>query len=349
MNRFRKIFFLITLVIFFVGIISPLFVFAAEPPKTVVNFCPQINIPGIKMFDTKTYKCEGKKNPITGAIPDAFHINTSSIAELAAGAYKFIAGIAGIAAVVVMMAGGYVWLFAGGNASKVTEAKSLITSAVLGLFLVLGSYMILNLINPELIKLKSLDNIAGITKIEMATASKICTEPQRNEFAEKNKINTVEQPTCGQVYIKEGAENCINISCPYSSDSICLLMIDSNGEYSGKGCVNSVTAAYGETSSSAGLVETFKVKGFSLRSMAIGNCGITTLNDPNYGDVLGGFCAPVSDYKDNTCYLVGPDNKSEEGPVAIRDGSAFKMHSRTSIKKVGQILKDELTLMGCRK
>lgn len=80
--------------------------------------------------------------------------------------YKFLVGISGMLAVIVMMAGGYYWLFSGGNAGRVTQAKEYIGGAVVGLTLALGSYMILNLINPDLLSLKAL-RIGDIPIIEV--------------------------------------------------------------------------------------------------------------------------------------------------------------------------------------
>src|SRR3990167_5061457 len=158
MNRFRKTFFLIAIAAFFIGLVSPLFVSAADP----VKFCGQVDIPLLNSIFKKSIDPEKK---------DCTVIDSNSIGKMVGDIYKFVVGLAAIAAVIVMMAGGYTWLFAGGNASKVGEAKSLIGSAVLGLFLALGSYMILYLINPELTKLKSLDDIGGITKITVEKVS----------------------------------------------------------------------------------------------------------------------------------------------------------------------------------
>lgn len=241
----KKIFFLITFVIFFIGIISPIFVFAAEeqpcknPPKEPVKFFPQITIPGTTLFD-KT-KSEGEK-------PEGITIDCNSIAKMVADTYKFIAGTAGIAAVIVMMAGGYIWLFAGGNASKVGEAKSLIGSAVLGLFLVLGSYMILNLINPELIKLKSLDQIAGIKPIPVSQtgngasvdSSAMIRCPLKFEVSAREK--TKKDEGCGTVVPAEETKGsaCMRVSC--LAGKVCILNME-EGRYSviGSGCVNKIS------------------------------------------------------------------------------------------------------------
>lgn len=71
--------------------------------------------------------------------------------------YKYAVGIVGIVAVVVIMYGGVIWMMSLGNSSRVTEARSWIAAALTGLVLVFGSYTILYLINPELIKLKPIE------------------------------------------------------------------------------------------------------------------------------------------------------------------------------------------------
>lgn len=241
---------IITLFIFFIGLTLPLFVFAAEPCKELskdsvpVKFFPQITIPGTIFDKTKSEIPKGKTEP-PGVI-----IDCNSISQMASDVYKFIAGIAGIAAVIVMMAGGYVWLFAGGNASKVTEAKSLITSAVLGLVLVLGSYMILNLINPELIKLKSLDDIAGIKPISTTqtgngaspdSSAAISCPPDIEELAREK---SGKDEGCGLVVsAKEtkSSQSCMRVSC--LAGSVCILNME--GELFSvfkSGCVKQITA-----------------------------------------------------------------------------------------------------------
>lgn len=113
-----------------------------------ITFTPQITIPGSEIF---------KKG-----VP--FTITKETMPTMARDLYRFLVGSAGIVAVIVMMAGGYYWLFAGGNTGRVTQAKEYIGGAVLGLTLSLGSFMILNMINPELINMK---------KFEIPTVPKI--------------------------------------------------------------------------------------------------------------------------------------------------------------------------------
>ena len=113
-----------------------------------ITFTPQITIPGSEIF---------KKG-----VP--FTITKETMPTMARDLYKFLVGSAGMVAVVVMMAGGYLWLFAGGNTARVGQAKDYISGAVIGLTLALGSYMILNMINPDLINMKDFE-IPTVPKI----------------------------------------------------------------------------------------------------------------------------------------------------------------------------------------
>lgn len=70
--------------------------------------------------------------------------------KLVAWFYYFVVGIAGFAAFIMLIWGGFDWLTSAGSPSKITEAKDKISSAFTGLLLILASYLILQVINPEL-------------------------------------------------------------------------------------------------------------------------------------------------------------------------------------------------------
>jgi hypothetical protein len=72
------------------------------------------------------------------------------------GAYKLGIGIASILAIIMIMAGGLVWIAAAGDAGKIGKAKSMITGAVIGLVLTLGSYVALQTVNPDLVNFTAL-------------------------------------------------------------------------------------------------------------------------------------------------------------------------------------------------
>ncbi len=75
--------------------------------------------------------------------------------------YYFIVGISGFAAFVMLVWGGFDWLTSAGSPSKITEAKDKISSALIGLLLILASFLILQVINPELTTL----NLPGLTPL----------------------------------------------------------------------------------------------------------------------------------------------------------------------------------------
>jgi hypothetical protein len=103
------------------------------------------------------------------------------IAEYVQAIYKYLIGIIGILAVVVMMFGGIRWIVAGGNAASITEAKAWIGASLTGLVLVLTSYTILYYINPNLISFKAL----GISMVKPDVGAEAAT------FTSGGNLNTI--------------------------------------------------------------------------------------------------------------------------------------------------------------
>ncbi len=68
--------------------------------------------------------------------------------------YIYALGIVSVVALMVMIYGGILYTASAGNTSKQQEAKNWITGAVLGLALLLGAYLILWTINPDLVRLR---------------------------------------------------------------------------------------------------------------------------------------------------------------------------------------------------
>ena len=75
--------------------------------------------------------------------------------------YNYGIGLIGVLAAIVMMWGGLMWTTAGGDSGRLQEAQAWIFAALSGLVLALSSVMILNLVNPALIKQKSIDISTG--------------------------------------------------------------------------------------------------------------------------------------------------------------------------------------------
>lgn len=110
--------------------------------------------------------------PIPG-FPAEIKVDNALLANYIKTLYKFFVGIAGILAVIMIAFGGLQWLFSGGSSEKISKAKETIIGAVMGLILALGSYLILNTINPALVSFKSFD-IKTLEKAQLSKLSGCC-------------------------------------------------------------------------------------------------------------------------------------------------------------------------------
>lgn len=75
--------------------------------------------------------------------------------------YQTTLALAGILAVGMIVVGSLYYTFAGGNTDRQREGRDIITSALWGVALLAGSYLVLNTINPELVKL----NLPDVRKL----------------------------------------------------------------------------------------------------------------------------------------------------------------------------------------
>jgi len=112
------------------------------------------------------------------------NINGNSIGIYISEIYKYLIGIVGILATVVIMIGGVIWMTAGGNASRIGEAKAWIGGALMGLVLALSSYTILNTIDPDLVSLKNI-NVTPIDEIGC------CFENGKAEYSSQKKCSGI--------------------------------------------------------------------------------------------------------------------------------------------------------------
>ncbi|MBU1028768.1 pilin [Patescibacteria group bacterium] len=78
------------------------------------------------------------------------------LADYLTGVYKYAVFFASILAAVMLMIGGIQWLTSAGDSGRVGVAQKRITNATIGLVLILGSYLVLSTINPDLVALKPL-------------------------------------------------------------------------------------------------------------------------------------------------------------------------------------------------
>ena len=113
------------------------------PPKFVLPDL-QIPIPGLNLTPTSSIKTTLNSDG------ESYTVEIPWISEYIIGIYNYGLSIAGILAAIILMAGGLLWLVSAGDASKITQAKELITGSVTGLIILMSSYLILFTVNPEL-------------------------------------------------------------------------------------------------------------------------------------------------------------------------------------------------------
>jgi hypothetical protein len=118
---------------------------AAHPEVTAtetiaIRFKPQIPLPGSELFN-------GQEIVITG----------STLGEYVAALYVFVVSAIGILAALLIMYGGLKWLTAGGDRGRVQDAKDQISSAIIGILIAFGAYLLLLTISPKLVKFSSLE------------------------------------------------------------------------------------------------------------------------------------------------------------------------------------------------
>lgn len=104
-----------------------------------IFFIPNVGIPG-------TVFSRGSSVAVSG----------TTIGDFVVAFYLWFAGAAGVLAVFMVMFGGWQWLTAAGNAGRIGQAKETITGAVVGLVLLLGSYVLLASISPTFVSFRSL-------------------------------------------------------------------------------------------------------------------------------------------------------------------------------------------------
>lgn len=111
----------------------------------------QVKIPGLNFSDPARVKelsgVDGFGNTV---------LTIPYLGEYFVSIYTFSIGAMSVLAVVMIIVGGFMWSSSGGSAGQIQQAQAIIQRAVIGLIIGLGSYMILYLINPELVQFQAL-------------------------------------------------------------------------------------------------------------------------------------------------------------------------------------------------
>jgi hypothetical protein len=139
--------------------------------------------------------------------------------------YKYGIAIAAVLAVLMIMAGGLVWLISGGSPDKVGKGKEFIVSALTGLFLALFSFMILATVNPRLV------NLEPISVIVPPTMSDTCCQEGQPKSGEQPVYSFQLAPEGKCENVAEGWQNAAEGKC--QSCCVCNQTLQGDGATSG--------------------------------------------------------------------------------------------------------------------
>lgn len=118
----------------------------------------------------------GGKTSITPCIPEGMYaLKCGGIGDYITLAYAWLVGVVGILCMVTFAYGGLLWLLARGDNGQVKKAQKILSDTVAGLTLTLCSYLILYIINPNMVKLNPLI-IGKITPIDFEFDPEIIRE-----------------------------------------------------------------------------------------------------------------------------------------------------------------------------
>lgn len=175
-------------------------------------------------LNNNVVKAPQLKIPIPGmpafsdVAPSKGNLANSWIAEYLIGIYRYGIGIIGVLAVIMIAVGGVKWIISQGNPSKIGEAKDNIFGALTGLTLAMGSYLLLSMINTDLVNFRPL-SIDQLEKPEFTSSGGTLTGPYTGKPTFSNNNNKYDS-------MLRQAANQYGIDCNIVK---AIMMTESNG------------------------------------------------------------------------------------------------------------------------
>ncbi|MDI3496003.1 MAG: hypothetical protein PWQ35_24 [Patescibacteria group bacterium] len=242
----KKIIFKSRFLITLIPLLALFILFSAVLPveAQIENFEFQVQIPGMDKEVPVGQRVNGR-------------IQSTLLGDYIKNIYNYSFLIAGILAAVMLMVGGVMWLISAGNKTSISKAKDIISGSIVGLGILLLSYLILNTINPELLKIKAIsiegmddykaNNLYQIGCCECDFSREVVLLKDTETFTCQSSVNITSTEDCAK-FCKYEAEaklknlgfslTTYNLNWEYrfASENACLPM--DNGK--GSRCVYSV-------------------------------------------------------------------------------------------------------------
>ncbi len=118
--------------------------------------------------------------PVPLEVTIGSYASAADIPSYVAALYRYGLGIGVTLAMVMVVVGGFQYMTARGNPSAIGAARGRITNAILGLLLLLGSFTLLQTINPELVTMRNII-VPPIQRVE--TIDNKCEDLPRPPFS----------------------------------------------------------------------------------------------------------------------------------------------------------------------
>lgn len=223
-----------------------------EPPLPDFSFCNQV--PGdigdptserarcVTCLQSGQSDAEGQH--VSGTIYTALGCIRTDQQGLLRDIVKLLLGVAGMAALLAILAGSFQYTTSQGDSNKVKEAKELITAAVTGLFFMIFSIIILDFVGVQLFQIPGLS--------QSSTEQGPGNQPPITQCASAGQSQTSDRPCCdrlipdGPTQICRAPELIVTGSVVQNDDNginICLSSSSSNAE-----ALNSVSGFFGSAS-----------------------------------------------------------------------------------------------------
>ena len=94
-------------------------------------------------------------------IPGFEEETTGDFATYVGAIYKFGIAAVGIAALLMITIGGYLYAISAGNTALMDKAKGMIIDAMVGLLLAMLAYLIMYELNPDLVKIRNFSDLGS--------------------------------------------------------------------------------------------------------------------------------------------------------------------------------------------
>lgn len=166
-------------------------------------------------------------------IPGA-QMATTSFPQYVQGIYKFGIWTVGLAALFMLSVGGFIYLSSGGNTATIGKAKTYIWDALIGLVLALLAYLILYVINPDLVNV----NLGSFSKVGGSVPENGIQAPSAPGVPAKYTSTQCSNKPTPNGYYASGATGC------QSGDASIGDFINDQGVVNGVCCAPKITQAY---------------------------------------------------------------------------------------------------------